>query len=33
MEETFKENPREKIIVLSDLEILNKDSLTDYFLH
>ena len=31
MEETFKENPREKIIVLSDLEILNKDSLTDYF--
>ena len=32
MEETFKENPREKIIVLSDLEILNKDSLTDYFL-
>ena len=27
----FKDNSREEIIVLSDLEILNKDSLTDYF--
>ena len=31
MEEMFKENSREEIIVLSDLEILDKDELSDYF--
>jgi len=31
MEEMFKENSREEIIVLSDLEILDKDKLSDYF--
>ena len=31
MEEIYKENSKEEIIVLSDLEILNKNSLSDYF--